>query len=811
MTAHQAQQYTLAVTSLTNAEMDVFDATDPDETNWGSLFIGIGSAQVYENTPIALSVSTDQGYALTELMVDGTDHVLDIVDGLYTFPMPSHNVAITVTAMPVYNITYSENGVLDQVQVTSTTLELPAGEDLDSEFSFAGWTSNPNDVTNILAAGQSVTIQGGETFYAVYGHTEGQEAYFQKVTEAPQDWSGDYLIVAVGTYANDDEYSVAFNGSLVDQGLDATQNTIDVEFDSNGHIALNQINGSAYFTIAPIVENSEITGWSIQSASGYYIGRTSNSNGMNRSETTVYSHTLSIDGAENAVITSSAGPDLRYNKNSNDKRFRYYGSGQQPIQLYKKTIVSQGTVAYYTRVFQYEYAQGNITLTGPSIVPNGSLLDMGSHSLGYAQGVSNLIIEDGGQLISHMGVQATMLKNITGTDFGSQANPTNAGYYLIASPLAVVPTAVNNMIVTTNGDYDLYAFDPTAEMEWQNYKSSNFTLALGKGYLYANSNTTTLEFAGQLNSGFVPTNLNYVAGDDLKSLNLVGNPFAHEYDFVVKNGSTAADFNYLTLNATGDGFITNNTGDNAAVTLDPMEAILVQAPGADYHFADPNAGDMPGIIDDGEIEGLLNISVSRNRGASVGSTAIIDNALVSFGNAPLMKKIRLSDNATELCMLQGGEEMAVVRAQGQGELPVSFKAAENGSYTLSVETRNVKMDYLHLIDNMTGADVDLLATPSYTFEANTTDYASRFRLVFSASSISEDADGDNAFAYYNGSSWTISNMGEATLQVVDVMGRVLSSETLSGNTEININQPAGVYMLRLVSGDSVKVQKVVVR
>ena len=57
----------------------------------------------------------------------------------------------------------------------------------------------------------------------------------------------------------------------------------------------------------------------------------------------------------------------------------------------------------------------------------------------------------------------------------------------------------------------------------------------------------------------------------------------------------------------------------------------------------------------------------------------------------------------------------------------------------------------------------------------------------------------------------ISNMGSATLQVIDVMGRVLNSETLNGNAEIHLNQPAGVYMLRLINGNDVKVQKVVVR
>ena len=142
-------------------------------------------------------------------------------------------------------------------------------------------------------------------------------------------------------------------------------------------------------------------------------------------------------------------------------------------------------------------------------------------------------------------------------------------------------------------------------------------------------------------------------------------------------------------------------------------------------------------------------------------------------------------------------------------MPVNFKAEKNGSYTLNVSAENMGMHYLHLIDNMTGADVDLLSDPSYSFEARTTDYASRFRLVFSANGTNDNES--ETFAYFNGSSWTISNVGEATLQIVDMMGRVLNSETLSGNAEISLNQVPGVYMLRLVNGNEVKTQKIVVR
>jgi hypothetical protein len=204
-----------------------------------------------------------------------------------------------------------------------------------------------------------------------------------------------------------------------------------------------------------------------------------------------------------------------------------------------------------------------------------------------------------------------------------------------------------------------------------------------------------------------------------------------------------------------------------------------------------------------------NIVVSSDNGN------VLDNAIIRFDNGSTLGKFQLNPNHTKVYIPQGGKDYAIVRSATQGEMPVNFKAEKNGSYTLNVSAENMGMHYLHLIDNMTGADVDLLSDPSYSFEAKTSDYASRFRLVFEANENGASTS-SAAFAYYNGNNWVISNPStssgsEATLQVIDVMGRILRSETLNGNAEINLNQPAGIYMLRLVNGENVKTQKVVVR
>ena len=162
----------------------------------------------------------------------------------------------------------------------------------------------------------------------------------------------------------------------------------------------------------------------------------------------------------------------------------------------------------------------------------------------------------------------------------------------------------------------------------------------------------------------------------------------------------------------------------------------------------------------------------------------------------------------QLLVGECNKDYAIAYSDGYGEMPVNFKAKENGTYTLNVNPENVEMDYLHLIDNKTGADVDLLQTPSYSFEAKTTDYPSRFRLVFSANGSSTGSD---TFAFNSNGNWIINNEGNAILQVVDVMGRIIRSESVNGSVNFNINAVPGVYVLRLINGDSVRTQKVVVR
>ena len=373
----------------------------------------------------------------------------------------------------------------------------------------------------------------------------------------------------------------------------------------------------------------------------------------------------------------------------------------------------------------------------------------------------------------------SLYKKVEDTPAPETFTTTIAGYgtgdgnwYLIASPVTV--DIASNAMAT--GNYDLYRFNPTADLEWENYKNatdhSDFTtLEVGRGYLYARSEAIELSFSGvPSNNGEV--NLPYAG------LNLVGNPFG--FDAVV------LDKDYYKMNDERTGIMVEASVSN----IEKMEGVFMYAStaGETATFSRPakSNGNTTAVV----------MNLSKNRGT------IIDRAIVRFGNNNTLPKFQLFENSTKLCIAQNGEEFAIASAEAQGEMPVSFKANENGQYTLTINAEGVEMNYLHLIDNMTGADIDLLQTPSYSFKANTTDYESRFRLVFSANNDSEDS-----FAYFNGSEWVVN--GNGTLQVIDVMGRILSSQNVDGSA--NVNAAPGVYMIRLINGENVKTQKVVVR
>ena len=368
----------------------------------------------------------------------------------------------------------------------------------------------------------------------------------------------------------------------------------------------------------------------------------------------------------------------------------------------------------------------------------------------------------------------TFTKEIAGYTDGS-----NDHYYLLASPIGEVsPENVTNML---SNDYDLYYFDQSSDLEWINYVGDDggYNLVSGKGYLYANNANVMLTFTGFPYSGNGEVSLTYDANANFPGWNLVGNPFA-QTAYITKP--------YYTMNDDGSEVIAVS-GDS----IEAMEGIFV--------IANEDGEIMTFSTEEPDRSAALVMNVTTNRGTA------IDRAIVRFGEESTLPKFMLNGNNTKLYIPQDNKDYAVVSTNSDmGEMPVNFKAEKNGTYTLSFSSVEVSFSYLHLIDNLTGADIDLLENPNYTFNAQTTDYATRFKLVFATGNATDDN-----FVFFSNGNWLINNDGKAIVQVVDVTGRILKSEQIEGCYSLNINAAPGVYMFRLINGNDMKVQKVVVR
>ena len=390
----------------------------------------------------------------------------------------------------------------------------------------------------------------------------------------------------------------------------------------------------------------------------------------------------------------------------------------------------------------------------------------------------------------------------------------NDGWVFIASPLAenIAPTEVPNLVNVTDGLFDLYRFDQNEENEWRNYKANTtgFVLENGRGYLYARKTTGTLGFTGTFNTASTQNvNLDYESDSpdpNMRGWNIIGNPFP-----------VAATLNTPFYVINGRNVVPNTSGSNV---IEACTGVMVKAsgPNESVTFTRADATNPAPQPDKGSLQIVLSQQDPTRQ-----TPEQIDKAIVSFNEGERLEKFIFNTHLAKVFLPQDNKDYAIVFSDRQGELPVNFKAEHNGTYTLTVsgtengkrKTENGKpsvlssqFSVLHLIDNMTGADIDLLSTPSYTFEGRTSDDASRFRLVFNdGESASEAACVPFAFV----SEGHIIIQGEGYLQMFDALGRQLLGKELSTlNSQLSTFHTPGVYVLRLTNGKDVKTQKIII-
>ena len=265
---------------------------------WGTLKTTAISVTSYDN-PYDTS-----GLTTPTFNFNGTNVVKVLGDAAFQYQATTNSDATIQYASSNTNVaTVSSNGTVTIKAVGTTTISARVAQTSTYKAASASY------LLTVKASADDPTESTGD---------------YVKVTTAPSDWSGTYLIVC-------EDGGVALDGGL--STLDAASNTISVTISDNT-IASNSTTDAASFTIA-----AKSGGYSILSASGLYMGQTSDANGLKSGALDTYTNAISLSGSDATIV--SGGAYLRYNPTSGQTRFRYFKSatyeGQKAIQLYKKS------------------------------------------------------------------------------------------------------------------------------------------------------------------------------------------------------------------------------------------------------------------------------------------------------------------------------------------------------------------------------------------------------------------------------------------------------------------------------------------
>lgn len=410
-------------------------------------------------------------------------------------------------------------------------------------------------------------------------------------------------------------------------------------------------------------------------------------------------------------------------------------------------------------------------------------------------------------------------------------------------------------------DLDLYCFYET-EYHWINFKrrtdshwhmndrhqnivyTNETSLVPGKGYLASFAGRTLLQAGGELTSGDITIPVTIKAGSlnasaspaipanegtELKGYNLLANPYQSYLDLDA----------FLTVNS---GLFSGSSKSGALIptyaVYDPEKGAYVQG-----MASTPSRGSYAPTGTLGMHEGFFIVAANSGKDAKFTNDMRLDKATSSAKRAEqpayplvnLMVADASGDNDIAVVefgrpQVEGAAKMMNIGANGKvyfhyngddcallylddatDHLPVHFDALEDGTYTMTWSTANATFSYLHLIDNMTGMDIDMLTSDGYTFTSNSSDYKSRFKMMFAYTGVEENGAAETeTFAFMHDGNLVVN--GEGWLEVIDLCGRTIASTKLTNaQNTMSLPQAAqGVYVLKLTSNNMTKVQKIVV-
>lgn len=522
-----------------------------------------------------------------------------------------------------------------------------------------------------------------------------------------------------------------------------------------------------------------------ENCTGYY-------NSDNSIDPTINSYQMSVITRRNDIRFTFAAPastiefinDGNWNDDSN------WNTGVVPSAEDDVIIKANATINGDVAVKHLSVEGGSLTIESGSLTVTDIMVN------NYAE---DLIIKDGAQLLQgYDKVKGTFQMNITPPDEWSEWNKT--GWQFIASPFT--NAAVSQF--TDADTYDLYKFDGSHENiteEWRNHKDddANFETEFvsGRGYMASYESNTTATLSGTFYAG---SSITYpVTYQDIQegethwpNFHLLGNPFTFNMDLSKLNMTNMAEgvavvndkggYDYMetgTINV-GDGFFVKSAAASPSVSYGTR--------------------------------GSNNNNVSENISVRVSNSTSRDNVVLNFAGADKVGFPKLNarnEDIAYLYVVDNEERYGIFNYDKDvKEVPLSFETQKMGRYTISVDAEG-EYETIVLVDRQTGIETNMLLE-DYNFTATTSKKENTDRFIVRFTFKSDEVTETERFAYQSGDELIIE--AEGTVQLFDVMGRMLYINDIENHGDrINVGHlNNAAYILRLVNGDGVKVQKVII-
>ena len=467
------------------------------------------------------------------------------------------------------------------------------------------------------------------------------------------------------------------------------------------------------------------------------------------------------------------------------------------VYIYAEAVVNEGeTVTIGNATIKYDNKDyfGSLTIKGEFITTTDiGIVNDSPH---------RLILNDGAQLRQkNPNLPGKFVMNINNPKVWNEWNKT--GWQFIASPFT---DAAVSQFTNAGDEYDLYKFDGRHEnltVEWRNHKDPEAQFETefvsGRGYMASYESNTTATLSGTFNSS---TSITYpVTYQDIQegemhwpNFHLLGNPFTFNMDlsklqtFHIATGvaviNNTGGWDYLTSGSinVGDGFFVRTVGVNPSVSY----------------------SEGPTRSSDNNVTDNISIRISNSTSR--------DNVVLNFAgadNAGFPKLNAINEDVAYLYVVDNNERYGIFNYDKDvKEVPLSFEAQKMGNYTISVDAKG-EYETIVLVDRQTGIETNMLLE-DYKFTATTSKKENTDRFIVRFTFKSDVETESKIFAYQSGDELIIED--EGTVQLFDVTGRMLHiSDVKSRGERINVGQlNKAAYILRLVNGEGVKVQKVII-